>query len=282
MSDNTRPGNNPIQTHDSDGVIVEQKLRIFSDSQIKVYDIAYRSQGLVVHGCLVVPAMPQPAPGLLYCRGGIGKVGLVRAERLAQFARLGYVVFAPYYRGTNGAEGRDGFGGDDLYDVLSAIKLLHALPETNDQPVSLFGFSRGAVMALAASRYCPLSGPVIVWGGVSDLWLTYEERVDLRRMLKRVVGHPHKDHQAYAQRSPVCWVNEINSPVLIIHGTYDQQVGSEHASRLAYALSKTCLPFELHWFAGEGHRFAPKADYSALKLVNQWIQKFQIEKEWQV
>ncbi|WP_010271136.1 alpha/beta hydrolase family protein [Paenibacillus senegalensis] len=271
-----------LQLPAADGHIVRQTLRSSLVCGIEAYDVAYRSQGLVVHGCLVVPKTLQPAPGLLYCRGGIGKVGLVGPERLGQFAKLGYVVFAPYYRGTNGAEGRDGFGGDDIYDVINALRLLQSIPQTNDQPIALFGFSRGAIMALAAARQYPQAGPVIIWGGVSDLRLTYEERVDLRRMLRRVVGHPHKNRRAYEQRSPACWVKEITAPVLIIHGTCDQQVGAEHASRLAYALSKALLPFELHWFAGEGHRFAPEADFSALRLVDQWIQKFQIEKKWQV
>ena len=32
----------------------------------------------------------------------------------------------------------------------------------------------------------------MIWGGVSDIHLMYEERVDLRGMLRRMVGHPKR------------------------------------------------------------------------------------------
>lgn len=259
------------EPNELDGAIVEQKQRAFSDGSLKVYDIVYRSQGLLVKGCLVLPDRPLPVPGLLYCRGGIGRFGLVGPERLADLARLGYAVFAPFYRGTEGAEGRDRFGGEDRYDVYSALVLLHSLSETNDQPIALLGFSRGSIMALAAARECSLAGPVVIWGGVSDLKLTYEERVDLRRMLKRVVGHPLKSPEEYEKRSPVCWAGQLRSPVLIIHGSDDRQVGIEHASRLAFAMHKVGKPFTLRLFPGQGHRFTAATDAAALELIHQWI-----------
>lgn len=42
-------------------------------------------------------------------------------------------------------------------------------------------------MALFVGIYCPVKS-IVTWGGVSDMFLTYEERKDLRRMIKRVIG----------------------------------------------------------------------------------------------
>ncbi len=59
-------------------------------------------------------------PVLVYCRGGIGRVGQVKTEWLERFSQSGFIVFAPVYRGTQGGEGRDEFGGADLEDVPAA------------------------------------------------------------------------------------------------------------------------------------------------------------------
>ena len=54
--------------------------------------------------------------------------------------------------------------------------------------VHIFGFSRGGVMALLTAIQYPEAASIVTWGGVSDMILTYEERKDLRRMMKRVIG----------------------------------------------------------------------------------------------
>ena len=42
-------------------------------------------------------------------RGGKGQVGRVRASRLMQFSDPYALVIGPYYRGSNGSEGKDEF-----------------------------------------------------------------------------------------------------------------------------------------------------------------------------
>ncbi|UQZ86546.1 Alpha/beta hydrolase family protein [Paenibacillus konkukensis] len=200
---------------------------------ILLYRLTYVSEGLRVKGYLAVPAAASalsPYLGLIYCRGGIRKVGMVRKRRIMSMARRGYCVFAPFYRGNEGGEGREDFGGEDRYDVCHAITLVRSLPEVKRGPVPLIGFSRGAMMALLAAKQCPDAGPVVVWGGVSDLFHTYEERVDLRRMLKRVVGHPRKQSEAYEERSPVYWLERISVPVMIVHGTVRRSALPRRAS----------------------------------------------------
>src|SRR5690606_9642680 len=128
-------------------------------------------------------------PALIYCRGGIGSVGRVRARWVDAFASRGYVCFAPCYRGNEGGEGRDEFGGVEREDVHAAVRLLQALPFIDRSRISLFGFSRGSINATQTAVAMPDAvHSLVLWGGVADLARTYEERVDLRRMLKRVIG----------------------------------------------------------------------------------------------
>ncbi|WP_145033775.1 alpha/beta hydrolase family protein, partial [Micrococcus luteus] len=82
------------------------------------------------------------------------------------------------------------------------------------------GFSRGGIMGmLTAIEMGRQAASFVSWGGVSDMILTYEERQDLRRMMKRVIGGtPKKVPEEYQWRTPFDQVNKIQAPVLLIHG----------------------------------------------------------------
>jgi dipeptidyl aminopeptidase/acylaminoacyl peptidase len=237
--------------------------------EIALFAITYWSRGLRVKGLLALPER-SPAPGLVYCRGGIGRIGMVRIDRIVPLAQRGYTVFAPFYRGNEGGEGHEDFGGEDRYDLYAGIRLLRELPETTDAPLTLIGFSRGALMALAAASECEGIGAAIVWGGVSDMLLTYEERVDLRRMLKRVVGHPVKHTHEYVRRSPVCWADRIHSPVLIVHGSADTNVSVEHAYRLARALEEAGKDYTMAVYEGRGHVFLKPYEEETIDFMLEW------------
>ncbi|MBD0383387.1 alpha/beta hydrolase family protein [Paenibacillus sedimenti] len=254
-----------------DGQLLErEQLRCYA-KQVSLYLITYGSQGLRVKGYLAVPEGNAPRPAVIYCRGGIRRVGMVRKRRIVSMAQRGYVVFAPFYRGNEGGEGREDFGGEDRYDLFHAIPMVQALEEVQPGPVSLIGFSRGAVMAMLAAKECSGVGPVVVWSGVSDMFDTYEQRIDMRRMLKRVVGHPKKQAEAYIQRSPAHWAEQVNSPIYIIHGTRDTQVDIGHARKLAVALEKAGKDYTMDLYDGLDHRFPKKEDEKALDAMFQWL-----------
>ncbi|MEJ8547815.1 alpha/beta hydrolase family protein [Brevibacillus borstelensis] len=242
---------------------------------ISLYTVSYYSEGLLVKAALAVPdALPddeRSLPALLYCRGGIKGVGKVRPERISEMASFGYVVLAPHYRGNEGGEGRDEFGGADRHDVFSAYELLSRMPGVSSERISVYGFSRGGIMALLAAIECPGLHSAVVWGGVCDLFLTYEERVDLRRMLRRVVGHPRKQEQAYRWRSPIFRAAEISCPVLIIHGTEDGNVGVEHARRLADALQANGKPHELWLVESASHLFKGEELAAYTRRMFDWL-----------
>jgi len=252
--------------------LVVDHIRLESPREgVAMYTVTYPSEQWLVKAVLAVPAGNGPFPALLYCRGGMGNVGRVNPDRIAQLASFGYVVLAPHYRGNDGGEGRDEFGGADRHDVYQADALLRQLPFVDPGRINLYGFSRGGMMALLAAVERDGFQSLIVWNGVCDLFLTYEERVDLRRMLRRVVGHPRKNREAYWMRSPVFAVERIDCPVLIIHGEQDQNVGVEHAHRLARALSQLGKRHELWLVKEAGHLFEPAQLETYTRRMFAWL-----------
>ncbi|MEH6944666.1 alpha/beta hydrolase family protein [Bacillus sp. JJ722] len=253
----------------TDGVVTSHIPFPSPHPEIKLSIVTYLSQGLKVKGLLAEP-QGEKLDGFLYLRGGQNNVGQVRPGRIIQFASQGFVVFAPFYRGNRGGEGVEDFAGDDRNDAFAAFRVLEQHPKVNR--VHVFGFSRGGVMALLTAIECQSVASIVTWGGVSDMFLTYEERVDLRRMMKRVIGGtPSKYPERYEWRTPLYKAKQINCPVLIIHGAKDQNVSIKHAEVLEDRLKRLNKKVEAWYFDEYTHYFPPKVNRQTVEKLSIWM-----------
>ena len=140
--------------------------------------------------------------------------------------------------------------------------------------VHIFGFSRGGVMALLTAIRYPEAVSLVTWGGVSDMFLTYEERNDLRRMMKRVIGGtPTKFPERYQFRTPLYVLERIELPVLIIHGRKDHNVSVEHAYRLENKLRELNKKVENWYFDEYTHYFPPAVNRKIVVDLTAWMKK---------
>ncbi|TMU86001.1 S9 family peptidase [Bacillus sp. BHET2] len=254
------------------GTIVKKILFPSPNPQVELNEITYISAGLRVKGLLAEPVAGGEHDGFLYLRGGIKGVGMVRPARIAQFASQGFIVFAPYYRGNLGGEGNEDFAGEDREDAISGVRLLENHPRVARKRIHIFGFSRGGVMALLTGIACRGVISIVSWGGVSDMFLTYEERNDLRRMMKRVIGgSPNKFPERYVWRTPLNELESLDAPVLIIHGEKDRNVSVEHAYRLEKRLKELGKPFSTQYFKEFTHYFPPRKNQQIVSMLCAWM-----------
>lgn len=254
------------------GVIISKRRYPSPNPRISLSIVTYISQGLKIKGLLAEPKSEGKYDAILYLRGGIKNVGQVRTGRIVQFSSEGFIVFAPFYRGNHGGEGTEDFAGNDRFDAFSAYILLKRHDRVNN--VHLFGFSRGGVMALFTAIHFSDVASVVTWGGVSDMILTYEERVDLRRMMKRVIGGtPNKFPERYRYRTPLFELNNIDAPVLIIHGEKDTHVSIEHAYRLEKQLKALHKEVDSWYFPQFTHYFPPAVNRMVVRDLTNWMKK---------
>lgn len=252
--------------------IIEMERFPSPHPQVELSLVTYYSEGLKVKGMLAEPRGQEALDGFLYLRGGIKSVGKVRPSRLVQFACEGFIVFAPFYRGNQGGEGNEDFGGDDREDAFAGFRIL--LQHSRVKRVHVFGFSRGGVMALLTALEFPETASLVTWGGVSDMILTYAEREDLRRMMKRVIGGtPTKYPDRYQFRTPLYNMERLRCPTLIIHGSKDQNVSVEHAKRLEERLKDLRYPVESWYFEEMTHYFPPAMNRKVVEDLTQWMKK---------
>jgi dipeptidyl aminopeptidase/acylaminoacyl peptidase len=252
-----------------------QKIRIPSPHpRIHLYLISYLSSGLIVKGYLAIPQWLNSLPGLLYLRGGIKNVGMVRIQRVIQWAAEGMVVIAPFYRGNKGGEGNEDFCGDDREDAFTAFDLLKSFPQVDVKSLHILGFSRGGVMALLTAIERPETSSVICWSGVSDMILTYQERIDLRRMMKRVIGGtPNKYPDKYKWRTPLLSISQIKAQVLIIHGEQDKHVSIEHGYRLERACKTSGVTVSSWYYPSFSHHFPMREQRMVLSNAAAWMKE---------
>lgn len=233
--------------------IYETKRLVSTSARFQLEEITYDSAGYRVKGLLMTPQHRQNGEGILYLRGGIKHVGMVRIPRLTQFANQGYTVFAPYYRGNEGGEGEEDFGGYDREDAFSGLSILKMFL-TAQASIHVVGFSRGGIMAgLTAAENKVAS--VTFWGAVSDCFLMYRERPDLRKMLRRSFkGPPEQAEKIYQERSPLYFADKFTCPIVIIHGTKDHHVSFTHAAKLNELLVKSDKKVFFHVLHNQSHR----------------------------
>lgn len=252
---------------------VISKQRIPSPStRIQLFLVTYWSEGLKVKGYLAEPNKEGRLPGLLYLRGGIKSVGMVRKSRIIQYASEGFIVFAPFYRGNQGGEGREDFAGLDRMDGIHGFHLLKEHSRVDENSIHLIGFSRGGAMALFVAIAQKSVRSVVCWNGVSDMVLTYEERIDLRKMLKRVIGGtPSKKRDAYEWRTPLYQLDKLEAPILIIHGKKDEHVSFRHATLLEEKLKDLNKRVETYYFEEEGHVFTEPLNRQVVTRLTSWM-----------
>ena len=253
-----------------DGLIEQIRKYPTPNDAVELFEVLYWSCGLRVKGLLAKPRHMLYPQALLYLRGGMQSIGMVRAARIVQFAAQGFIVFAPYYRGNRGGEGKDEFAGADRFDAVYAVDVLKQL--SGCERVHVYGFSRGGLMALWTAILREDITSVVCWAGVSDAKETYEERVDMRRGLRRVIGGtPNKYPERYRERTPLYQVKNIEAPVFIVHGEMDQHVSIEHAYKLEKALKAAGKVVNSMYAVNMPHHYSPRFNREMVRNICQWM-----------
>jgi acetyl esterase/lipase len=136
--------------------------------------IQYLSDGLKVVGFLVKPRDPEGRryPVIIYNRGGLQDSGKIDGPNILDFYELaanGFVVLASQYRGNDGGEGLEEFGGADVGDVVTLVSVASSLPYADPKNIFFYGMSRGGMMTfLALARGVTVHAAAVV-GGIYDL-----------------------------------------------------------------------------------------------------------------
>jgi dipeptidyl aminopeptidase/acylaminoacyl peptidase len=219
---------------------IEVPVHYDFEGKITIYRIEYLVDELKVVGFIIRPKSDNKLPVLIFNRGGnceYGKLDDERLYRLSKYALEGYVVLASQYRGNDGGEGKDAFGGDDVRDVFALSWLGDELPYADKDNKVMIGHSRGGMMTyLSIKKGIDIKAAAVI-GAPTNL-LRRPLAFPMESVLAELVGDFTEKRSEYCDRSALLWPDKINTPILIQHGDADLRVNYEDAEELVELLKK--------------------------------------------
>src|SRR5438552_13380717 len=259
-------------------LVVEQTLS--PGSNYRQYVASYLSDGLKINALLTVPNGAKPATGwpvIIFNHGYIPPTVYRTTERYVayvdDFARNGYIVFKPDYRGFGSSQGTPVsayYAPDDTVDVLNAVTTMQRYPQADSNRIGMWGHSMGGNITLRALVIDPRIKAAVIWAGVNA---TYKDLLEnwhptggdrpppsfsggWPRNFIDQFGTPEQDPAFWDSISPMAYLADITAPIQLDHGTADTEVPLQFSEALAQQLTADGKNAQLFTYAGSDHNIA--------------------------
>jgi dipeptidyl-peptidase-4 len=200
----------------------------------------------------------QKYPALVEVYGGPHVQTVTRNwERMSDqfYSREGYIVFRLDNRGSDnrGRKFEDAIyrrtGGPEVRDQLVGVDYLKSLPYVDADRIGIQGWSYGGYMTLMTLLQAPEGTFAAAVSGapVTD-WALYDTFYT-----ERYMDTPQDNPDGYKASSVFPYLDNLNSPLLLIHGMADDNVVFENSTRLYAELQRRGKHFEMMTYPGQRH-----------------------------
>ncbi len=262
----------------------ELKTKYSYLNTVTLEEIFYESDGLKVKAYLVTPKKPVKggSPSIIYNRGGNREFGSLNEYKMvfiiARVASWGYNVVASQYRGVDGGEGIEEFGGKDVNDVINLIPLIENLPNTDASKIGMYGWSRGGMMTYLTLMKTDRIKAAVVGGALSDLQMMDDSRdgeMGEYVFSELIPKYDTDKENVIRQRSAVYNAHKLckTTPILLLHGTADWRVVPEQSLNMALAMQKQKVPYRLIMYEGGDHGLN-EFDSEVDEVTKAWFDKY--------
>jgi dipeptidyl aminopeptidase/acylaminoacyl peptidase len=201
----------------------------------------------------------------------------------------GYVVIFPEYRGSSGygeSHFRNSYGDTDVTDTLASADFIAREPYVDPNRLGIVGHSRGGMVTLLAIERAPKKFKVATEiAGLVDFIAYMSYKPEYRR--QEVANEPQfkgltpdKNLPAYMRISPINFVKDIETPLLVLANSFDATVPLElHSGRLIDVLKGNNKVFESHIYkdAPGGHMFPfaeTEESHDVFRRVFEWSGRY--------
>lgn len=263
--------------------------RKFAGQEVVRYEAR---DGEWVEGVLVRPLNAEPGkkyPLMLIVHGGpeshVSNGWVTSYSRPAQIAAAsGYAVFFPNYRGSTGrgvAFAKDhqaDYGGKEFDDLLDGVDHLVKTGLVDRARVGVTGGSYGGfASAWCATRHSEHFAAAVMFVGISNQ-ISKSGTTDIPDEMFHV--HARKriwdDWEFFLKRSPIYYVEQARTPILILHGREDTRVHPSQSMELYRNLKiLNQTPVRLVFYPGEGHgNRASAARYDYCLRLMRWMNHY--------
>lgn len=253
-------GGVPMQlTHANDALMGELELNPAESATTK------GALGAEIHSLLVKPPgfdAHKKYPGLLLIHGGPQSAwsnawGYRWNAQL--FAARGYVVMMPNPHGSTGygqkfVEQISGdWGGAHYQELMTATDYLESLPYVDKTRIGAAGASFGGFMVNWIAGHTTRFKVMVSHAGVYDQRSMYGETEELWFPEWEFKGLPWEKPELFEKWSPSNFVQNIQTPMLIVHGELDFRVPIGQGLQIFTTLQRRGVPSKFLYFPDEGH-----------------------------
>jgi len=169
-------------------------------------------------------------------------------------AQRGILVASVDNRGT-GARGRDfkkqtylELGEMETADQLAAARQLAALSYVDASRVGIWGWSYGGYMSLMTT----LQGSGVIAAGVSVAPVTDFKLYDTI-YTERYMRTPQENASGYRDAAAQHYADRLEAPLLIVHGTGDDNVHPQNTVQMIDALERAGKQFDMRLYPNKRH-----------------------------
>jgi len=199
-------------------------------------------------------------------------------------ANQGFAVFYPNYRGSTGRgveflkSSRNDPAGKEFDDLVDALDHLVESGLVDNDRVGITGGSYGGYSsAWGATYYSDRYAASVMFVGISDkISKTGTSDIPQELFLVHDSTWPWQDWKHYLESSPIYYVENAYTPLLIMHGENDTRVNPGQSMELYRFLKvRGETPVRLVFYKDEGHgnrKAAARLDYS-LRLMR-WMNHY--------
>jgi dipeptidyl aminopeptidase/acylaminoacyl peptidase len=169
------------------------------------------------------------------------------------------------------------WGGGDMQDWEHAAKWLRAQDWVDSDRLGVWGGSYGGFAVLTCVTRLPE-----YWAAAVDIFgpsnlITFAKAVPptWRRMMKKFVGDPDEDADLLRERSPLTYIDNVQTPLLVIQGANDPRVVKSESDQLVEKLRSLGRTVEYIVFEDEGHGFTKrKNELATMRASVDWLERY--------
>ena len=199
-------------------------------------------------------------------------------------ATAGYLVLAVNPRGTS-SYGPDflkavikDWGGEDYLDIMAAVDEVCSRPYVDGARLGVQGYSYGGYMSAWIISHDDRFAAAMVGAPVLNLWSWYGTGYDGVTFTEtHFGGPPWETIETLVQRSPLAYVDRVDTPVLLLHGEADVDAPLEQSEQYFVALKRLGKEVEFVRLPGCGHTFLnggpPRMRVEYLRRLLDWYDK---------
>jgi dipeptidyl aminopeptidase/acylaminoacyl peptidase len=246
--------------------------------------VRWKSDEFTVEGAVVMPPGYRKGrryPTIVVPHGGPhGRVGFPVNLTWQLLAAQGFIVFSPNFRGSTcygqafiDADRAD-FGGGDFRDIMSGLDKLVEDGIADPDRLGICGASYGGYMTTwsvgntdrfkAAVAVCGVTNLQSMFG-TTDIksWTTWE-----------FGGYPWESFETIVRCSPITYVANVKTPVLILHGEDDIRVPISQSEEFYSALKARGVKTQFVRYPKEGHAISqPQHVEDQWKRTLEWLKR---------